>query len=49
MPQVKMRYWAAAKDAAGVSEEIISAGTLDDALRAARFSYAGDVTVTAFG
>jgi sulfur-carrier protein len=32
---VTMRYWAAAKQAAGVGEEIISAATLADALRAA--------------
>lgn len=35
MPTVTMRYWAAAKQAAGVAEETISAETLGDALAAA--------------
>jgi sulfur-carrier protein len=35
MATVTMRYWAAAKQAAGVAEEIICAETLGDALAAA--------------
>jgi molybdopterin synthase sulfur carrier subunit len=35
MATVTMRYWAAAKQAAGVAEETISAQTLGDALTAA--------------
>lgn len=35
MATVTMRYWAAAKQAAGVAEETISAETLADALAAA--------------
>jgi len=35
MPKVTIRYWAAAKDAAGVPEETVEAVTLDDALNAA--------------
>jgi sulfur-carrier protein len=33
---VTLRYWAAAKEAAGIAEERISAGTLAEALAAAR-------------
>jgi molybdopterin synthase sulfur carrier subunit len=36
MAIVTMRYWAAAKDAAGVAEETITADTLAAALAAAR-------------
>ena len=35
MSRVTLRYWAAAKQAAGVAEETISAGTLAAALEAA--------------
>lgn len=35
MPIVTVRYWAAAKQAAGVPEEKVSAGTLAEALAAA--------------
>ena len=35
MAMVTIRYWAAAKDAAGVAAESIEAGTLADALAAA--------------
>jgi molybdopterin synthase sulfur carrier subunit len=42
MSQVKVRYWAAAKDAAGVSEEFISADTLADALRAVQSQRPGN-------
>lgn len=36
MASVTMRYWAAAKDAAGVAEEQVTAGTLAAALAAVR-------------
>jgi len=36
MAIVTLRYWAAAKEAAGTSEETIRAGTLAEALSAAR-------------
>jgi len=32
MPKVTIRYWAAAKEAAGVAEETVDAATLLDAL-----------------
>ena len=35
MSRVTIRYWAAAKSAAGVAEEQVEAVTLDDALAAA--------------
>lgn len=35
MAKVTIRYWAAAKDAAGVPEETVDAVTLGDALNAA--------------
>jgi molybdopterin synthase sulfur carrier subunit len=35
MAKVTIRYWAAAKEAAGVAEEQIEAGTLGDLLNAA--------------
>lgn len=35
MPMVTMRYWAAAKQAAGVEQETLSAATLAEALAAA--------------
>ncbi len=36
MPNVTVRYWAAAKEAAGLAEETISASTLSEALDAIR-------------
>ena len=36
MPIVTLRYWAAAKDAAGTAEETVAAETLAGALAAAR-------------
>lgn len=36
MAIVTLRYWAAAKEAAGTDEETITAGTLAEALAAAR-------------
>jgi sulfur-carrier protein len=36
MAIVTLRYWAAAKDAARIAEETVSAGTLAEALAAAR-------------
>jgi molybdopterin synthase sulfur carrier subunit len=35
MPKVTIRYWAAAKQAAGVAEETVDATTLHDALNSA--------------
>ena len=35
MPKITIRYWAAAKAAAGVAEEAVEAVTLADALNAA--------------
>ncbi len=35
MALVTLRYWAAAKEAAGIAEEAVSAGTLAEALAAA--------------
>jgi molybdopterin synthase sulfur carrier subunit len=35
MAIVTLRYWAAAKEAAGIAEEAVSAGTLAEALAAA--------------
>jgi molybdopterin converting factor small subunit len=35
MPKVTIRYWAAAKEAAGVAEETVDAATLQGALDAA--------------
>ncbi|HTZ29319.1 MAG TPA: MoaD/ThiS family protein [Streptosporangiaceae bacterium] len=35
MATVTLRYWAAAKEAAGIAEEAVSAGTLAEALAAA--------------
>jgi sulfur-carrier protein len=35
MARVTLRYWAAAKEAAGTAEEAVSAGTLAEALAAA--------------
>jgi sulfur-carrier protein len=40
--RVTIRYWAAAKDAAGVAEEPVEAGTLAEVLAAARASRAAD-------
>jgi molybdopterin converting factor small subunit len=45
MPMVTMRYWAAAKQAAGVAQETLSAATLAEALDAA---VAGRVGATDF-
>jgi molybdopterin synthase sulfur carrier subunit len=39
---VTLRYWAAAKEAAGIAEEAVSAGTLAEALAAALVTAAGD-------
>ena len=36
MPEVTIRYWAAAKQAAGLAEETVSASTLSGALDAVR-------------
>ena len=42
MAIVTLRYWAAAKEAAGIAEEAVSAGTLAEALAAALASATGD-------
>ncbi len=42
MARVTIRYWAAAKDAAGVAEEPVEASTLAEALAAARAHRAAD-------
>lgn len=42
MAAVTLRYWAAAKEAAGVAEEQVEALTLADALRAARAAGSAD-------
>ena len=47
MATVTMRYWAAAKQAAGVAEETISAETLGDALAAAVAGRDGAATLRA--
>jgi molybdopterin synthase sulfur carrier subunit len=44
MAIVTLRYWAAARDAAGVSEEQVTAETLAGALAAARGSETGRST-----
>jgi sulfur-carrier protein len=41
MPMVTMRYWAAAKQAAGVAQETLSAATLAEALAVAVAGRAG--------
>jgi molybdopterin converting factor small subunit len=42
MAKVTVRYWAAAKDAAGVAEDTVTAETLAAALEAARGQLAPD-------
>ena len=42
MARVTIRYWAAAKDAAGTPEEVMEAVTLADALAAALAARPGD-------
>lgn len=42
MASVTIRYWAAAKDAAGTAEEHVDAETLADAVDVARDRHAGD-------
>lgn len=41
MPMVTVRYWAAAKQAAGRAEEAVSAGTLAEAIAGVLISRAG--------
>ncbi|MER8221216.1 MoaD/ThiS family protein [Streptomyces sp. NPDC094143] len=43
MPEVTVRYWAAAKAAAGVAEEAYEAATLAEALDAVRERHAGEL------
>lgn len=40
MAKIRIRYWAAAKDAAGLGEEDVSAATLAEALEIARMRHA---------
>ena len=42
MAKVTIRYWAAAKDAAGMPEESVEASTLADAIAAALAGRTGD-------
>ncbi|MCL2581677.1 MAG: MoaD/ThiS family protein [Streptosporangiales bacterium] len=42
MSEVTIRYWAAAKDAAGVPEETVAAATLGEALKVAVANRASD-------
>ncbi|MEU2712503.1 MoaD/ThiS family protein [Streptomyces sp. NPDC007205] len=44
MPKVTVRYWAAAKAAAGVAEEPYDAVTLAEALAAVRARHPGELT-----
>ncbi|MET9777364.1 MoaD/ThiS family protein [Streptomyces sp. NPDC006367] len=44
MAKVTVRYWAAAKAAAGVAEEAYEAATLADALDAVREGHPGELT-----
>ncbi|HET9381251.1 MAG TPA: MoaD/ThiS family protein [Streptomyces sp.] len=44
MAEVTVRYWAAAKAAAGVAEEPYDAATLADALHAVRARHPGELT-----
>jgi sulfur-carrier protein len=47
MPMVTVRYWAAAKQAAGVAQETLSAATLAEALDAAVASHAASADLPA--
>ncbi len=47
MASVTIRYWAAAKEAAGVAEESINAQTLSEALDLARDKHADDLRFSA--
>ncbi|EGX59452.1 molybdopterin converting factor [Streptomyces zinciresistens K42] len=44
MSKVTVRYWAAAKAAAGVAEEPFEAGTLAEALDSVRARHPGELT-----
>jgi sulfur-carrier protein len=41
-PRVRIRYWAAAKAAAGVADEVVEARTVAEALAAARAAHAAE-------
>jgi sulfur-carrier protein len=43
MASVTVRYWAAAKEAAGMAEEKVSADTLADAIRVVHSGRSGDI------
>ena len=47
MANVVIRYWAAAKEAASISEEKVTADTLADALKVIRDERAGDARFAA--
>lgn len=47
MPEVTIRYWAAAKDAAGVPEEDVIAGTLSAAIEFIQAKRPGDARFSA--
>jgi molybdopterin synthase sulfur carrier subunit len=47
MAEVIVRYWAAAKEAAGISEENVSAKTLSEAIESVRAKRPGDMRFTA--
>jgi molybdopterin converting factor small subunit len=42
VPQIRIRYWAAAKAAAGVSDEVVEARTVADAVEIARARHADE-------
>ncbi|BDH03061.1 MULTISPECIES: MoaD/ThiS family protein [Streptomyces] len=44
MPKVTVRYWAAAKAAAGIADEPYDADTLAEALASARERHPGELT-----
>lgn len=47
MPTVTVRYWAAAKEAAGAAEEVLEAGTLAGMMAAALARRGGDPRLAA--
>ena len=47
MPAVTVRYWAAAKEAAGVAEEVVEAATLAAMMDAALARRGGDARLAA--
>jgi molybdopterin converting factor small subunit len=47
MPMVTVRYWAAAKEAAGVAEEVLDSGTLAEMIETALARRGGDPRLAA--